>query len=504
MSIARFMTSALLLGGLAGCGGTVTATPDVGGNADTNARDGSTVDAAAPDAGVDATVRDASAVDAGTDAARSDSGTDAARSDAGFDAAIDANCDADGDGHRATGACGGDDCNDGDAAIHPGAPEACDGVDSNCALSDALDAEARSGCFLHECIVDHCERAVAIATDDSATCAALSTPRIACWGRGANGQFIGEYISTLTPVIHDLPGGLRAVQIVGGGGSPSLCYRDEHGLVRCAGYDQSGELGDGDPGASMDDTADPVMGLAASVDDVAANGGSAVALAGGRVYQWGNGLDLATGLWTPHAVAAIVPGITTAIDVSTAHYTNCALLADHTVRCWGIGDPARGDGVDGTVTLATVSLVNDATALSMGRYYFGCVLRTNGHVACWGDASTAATTRLALDVDGVENVIEIAAGLSHACAIVTGGHVLCWGANERGQLGDGSGGAGALHRTTAVMVAGIDDAVHLGDGYDHMCAIRGDGSVWCWGANTHGQIGDGTMTDALTPVAVVP
>lgn len=54
-----------------------------------------------------------------------------------------------------------------------------------------------------------------------------------------------------------------------------------------------------------------------------------------------------------------------------------------------------------------------------------------------------------------------------------------------------------------VMVAGLTGVVGLAAGYLHTCAWQADGVVWCWGFNDEGQLGDGTMTNRLTPVRVV-
>jgi len=80
------------------------------------------------------------------------------------------------------------------------------------------------------------------------------------------------------------------------------------------------------------------------------------------------------------------------------------------------------------------------------------------------------------------------------------GQVYCWGDNSRGQVGDGST---VPRRTRAVAVTGLDDAVALSAGDAHVCALRMDGRVSCWGANSFSQLGDGTTTERNTPVDVL-
>ncbi|TAK24799.1 MAG: hypothetical protein EPO40_23820 [Myxococcaceae bacterium] len=93
---------------------------------------------------------------------------------------------------------------------------------------------------------------------------------------------------------------------------------------------------------------------------------------------------------------------------------------------------------------------------------------------------------------------QVAAGQSHTCAQLRDGSVRCWGRNERGQLGDGT----ITDRLTPTAVPGLSGAVEVAADASHTCARLIDGSVRCWGGNQHGQLGDGTSTDRLTPTAV--
>ncbi|HEY8923110.1 MAG TPA: RCC1 repeat-containing protein [Polyangia bacterium] len=115
-------------------------------------------------------------------------------------------------------------------------------------------------------------------------------------------------------------------------------------------------------------------------------------------------------------------------------------------------------------------------------------------------------------------VIELRAGASHACLVRQLGDVACWGGGASGQLGDGT----RTSRSELKPVPGLDanglgaSALHLALGERHTCALLGltgaapaagappDTAIRCWGANDAGQLGDGSMTDALGPVLAAP
>jgi len=100
-------------------------------------------------------------------------------------------------------------------------------------------------------------------------------------------------------------------------------------------------------------------------------------------------------------------------------------------------------------------------------------------------------------------VSAVSAGAEHTCALMASGGVKCWGYNWSGQLGDGTGGTGSIS-TTPVDVSGLSSGVTaISAGYLHTCALITSGGMKCWGDNWKGDLGDGTMTNRLTPVDVV-
>jgi len=131
-------------------------------------------------------------------------------------------------------------------------------------------------------------------------------------------------------------------------------------------------------------------------------------------------------------------------------------------------------------------------------------------VKCWGSndfgqlgdgtrrRSSAPVDVKGLTPDQMAAIAGFSSGGYHTCLIVNPGTVYCWGRNDSGQLGNGTTADSAL----PVQVQGLTSAVVVATGMQHTCAMMGDGSVACWGSNEKGQLGDGTTTMSPVPVEV--
>jgi alpha-tubulin suppressor-like RCC1 family protein len=99
----------------------------------------------------------------------------------------------------------------------------------------------------------------------------------------------------------------------------------------------------------------------------------------------------------------------------------------------------------------------------------------------------------------VELFAAVTTGQQHTCGLMTSGSAYCWGYNAFGQLGDGT----MIDRITPVAVSGGLTFEAVSAGSWHTCGVTTSGSAYCWGRNAGGQLGDGTTTDRYDPVAVV-
>jgi hypothetical protein len=133
-------------------------------------------------------------------------------------------------------------------------------------------------------------------------------------------------------------------------------------------------------------------------------------------------------------------------------------------------------------------------------------LKGDGMVWTWGNNDygqlgdgTTTARRTPVQVSGLTGVTAIAGGEGHNTIALKGdGTVWTWGANWYGQLGDGT----TTDRLTPVQVSGLTSVTAIAGGNFHTIALKGDGTVWTWGNNFAGELGDGTNTNRSTPVQV--
>jgi alpha-tubulin suppressor-like RCC1 family protein len=194
------------------------------------------------------------------------------------------------------------------------------------------------------------------------------------------------------------------------------------------------------------------------------------------------------------------------ITVSPGNGFTCGTRADKSLWCWGRNeDGAVGDGTD-VDRRRPVQIAPDTpwTTVRAGHDH-ACALQDNGIAWCWGDASTGQLgTDTYFPVPRPVPVLDrgtwsdLTAGEDFTCGLRPDATLWCWGTNEHGEL--------ALSRpdqkTSGVPVRVPGDAVWrtLSAGSGTACGIRRDGTLWCWGDNHRGQIGDGTRENRFEPV----
>ncbi len=245
---------------------------------------------------------------------------------------------------------------------------------------------------------------------------------------------------------------------------------------------------------------------------IAAGGSHSLAATADRgLWAWGDNTygQLGDGTTAARRMPVRVPGLGQVAALAAGDRHSLALLPDGSVWAWG--DNAAGqlgiDSLNGHLSPLPIPGLGDVRAIAAGRLQ-SLALASDGTVWTWGayvpvqytrlSASQATTRRVPHRLDGLAGVAGIAAGDRHGLAMKSDGTVWAWGDNASGQLGDGTTADSGL----PVRVSRLGAVVAVAAGAEHSLALRADGSVWAWGADMVGQLGDGQHAQSAMPVRV--
>jgi len=249
---------------------------------------------------------------------------------------------------------------------------------------------------------------------------------------------------------------------------------------------------------------------------------------GGGLYCWGDNYWGTIGNGKTGGVVSlpyqVEPG-TTWMDASGGWVHTCAIRAGGALYCWGTNNFGQiGNGTIGGVvtTPHNVDPGTTWTSISAGLFHT-CGIQAGGALYCWGNnyfgqigiGSAGGAAGSPQQVEPGTVWASVSAGGTHTCATRRDGALNCWGANNYGQIGNGTtgGNIGTPYHVqpgttwTSVSVAGGNG--NAGDlsfsEPQHTCGIRSGGTLYCWGADDYGQIGNGTTGGNVgTPYRVQP
>jgi alpha-tubulin suppressor-like RCC1 family protein len=289
------------------------------------------------------------------------------------------------------------------------------------------------------------------------------------------------------------------------------CARKQDATLWCWGHNFYGQLGDG----STAEKSSPVQvsKLGAPAVEVALGGyHSCAGKQDATLWCWGRNeygqLGDGSTVQKPSPVQVSALG-TAAVEVALGLYHSCARKQDGTLWCWGRnGSGQLGDGttVQKSSPVQVSALGPVAVEVALGADH-SCARKQDGTLWCWGyngsgqlGDGTTVNKSSPVQVSALGTaVVEVALGVAHSCARKQDGTLWCWGNNGSGELGDGS----TVNKPSPVQVSALGTAaVEVALGADHSCARKQDGTLWCWGDNFYGQLGDGTTANKLSPVEV--
>ncbi len=402
------------------------------------------------------------------------------------------------------------------------------------------------------CPAGHCPLVARLVAGATETCALLRDGTMKCWGYGGPGQLgygnganIGDdkLPSSVGPVSVSTTPGVTVTQIAAG--NYHTCALLSDGTVKCWGNPYDGQLGYGNTNFIGDNELPSSVGPVSvttipgvtAVQIAAAANRTCALLSDSSVKCWGNNFYGQLGLGNfvnigdnelPSSVGPISLTTTagvTATQVAVGNDQVCALLSDHSVKCWGYGFYGElGDDSQATIgdnelpsTLGPISVTTTpgvtVAQLALGDMHV-CVLLSDGSVKCWGygafgqlgygNTMSVGDNELPSSVGPVSvttipgvTAVQIAASADSTCALLSNGSIVCWGHNESGELGYGHqdnigddelpSSAGPVSVTTTPGVT----ATQITMAGSHACALLSDGSVKCWGYGIYGQLGYG-------------
>jgi len=332
---------------------------------------------------------------------------------------------------------------------------------------------------------------------------------VSAWGRNDYGQLgDGTYsYDSNTPV---RVSGLTGIRAIAGGGLHSLALKSD-GTVWAWGRNNYGQLGD----LTFTTTSVPVQVVGLSnMTVIAAGFDHTLALErNGTVWAWGRNDYGQLGDGTNATTNGPVPvsGLFGIRAIAGGGLHSLALKSDGTVWAWGYN--LLGQLGNGTYTTSNtpvqVSGLTNVIAIA-GGYFHNLALKSDGTVWTWGwnyygqlgDGTYSYDSNTPVQVSGLTGMIALAGGGSHSLALRSDGRVWAWGSNDVGQLGNGGTNTTS---NTPVPVSGLIGVTVIAGGEFHSLALKSDGTVWAWGRNDRGQLGDGTnppIVSTNTPVQV--
>lgn len=289
--------------------------------------------------------------------------------------------------------------------------------------------------------------------------------------------------------------------------------------VKCWGQDTQWQVGDWSP--AVNKSFPQTIYLPSAADKLYTNMGNVFALLkDGTLYSWwynGSG-EVGDGTTThryyPVRVWTLTWVTKVAIskeDVEVSGNSACALTSAWAVYCWGYN--GVGQLWDNTVvskSTPTLIVASWVTDIYDGLGYYGnfCLKKNDNSTWCWGyngygnvwdNTTTQRNIPTNISFSTVLNMCwagSYSAAYGHRCAVKTDGTVWCWGNNSNWQLGDGT----ATQRNLPTQVPGITTAVSTTCWLLNSYALLSDGTVRSWWYNGYGQLGNGTTTQSPSPI----
>ncbi len=417
---------------------------------------------------------------------------------------------------------------DGDGDPEPGCETHVDADTDNCGACGYACA-GELGCEAGECE----PYAVQLSLGDDYSCARILAIKVQelglkaiqayCWGSNYYGQLsdgdldtgssANNYRSTpdLTEALWGAP-----VRDLSAGSNHVCALQQDADIVECWGEDNgSKKLGD--------TLAPSALSVETAIHDgprqvVAGRNTSCARVQNGEIRCWGYLFDCQPeeSCYRTYNLLRPVLDLDPASSFALGGYFLCAIIGSGAVQCLG------GDDYNSPLRPVTDVAGNPLTGVVgvSNQFNHGCDVLDDGRLMCWGSNYYGQLGNgsyaeygpplddflRAVQVTGLDDVVQVATGTNFTCALDSSGQLYCWGDASGGKLGLGDGAGVEYDGRHMVLepaaVPDMDDIAEVALGNGHGCARRRSGQILCWGSNSMGQLGDGTRTLRTSPVQV--
>jgi alpha-tubulin suppressor-like RCC1 family protein len=325
------------------------------------------------------------------------------------------------------------------------------------------------------------------------------------WGQLGNNTTISK-----SSPIQTIAGGTNWKQVACG--YKHLAAIKTDGTLWAWGLNSSGQLGDN----TTADKFSPVQTITGGTNWKQVTGGyhTAAIKTDGTLWTWGYNyygqLGDSTAVTKSSPVQTIAGG-TNWKQVAGGEMHTAAIKTDGTLWAWGLNSSGQlGDNttVSKSSPVQTIAGGTNWKQVAAG-YSHTTAIKTDGTLWNWGrnnngqlgDSTTTSKSSPVQTIAGGTDWKQVACGYYHTTAIKTDGTLWTWGNNNNGQLGDST--LGILKSSPVQTIAGGTNWKQVAAGYNHTTAIKTDGTLWTWGNNNNGQLGDSTISHRSSPIQTI-
>jgi len=332
------------------------------------------------------------------------------------------------------------------------------------------------------------------------------------WGRNGEGQLGDNTIVHRSSPIQTIAGGTNWKQVCGSQGHTAAIKTD--GTLWLWGFNSNGQLGDN----TIVHRSSPVQTVSGGTNWKQVAIGdyhTACIKTDGTLWNWGRNSEGQLGDNTiTHKSSPIqtIAGGTNWKLVASGNYHTAAIKTDGTLWLWGrnfSGELGDNTIVHRSSPIQTVAGGTNWKLVAGGTHT--AAIKTDGTLWLWGfntsgklgDNTIANKSSPVQTVSGGTNWKQVSCGGNHTASIKTDGTLWTWGRNNTGQLGDNT----IVHRSSPIQtVAGGTNWKLVASGRYHTPCIKTDGTLWLWGHNSYsnsGQLGDNTIVHRSSPIQTV-